>query len=931
MKFLDRLAIDLLNNQSKTQEYVVILPSERAKKYLNNALFRANKGPLLSPNIFTIDQWVVALSKKKIQHPTLTLLSLYNVYNALFQEKALSFEDYLSWGPIMLSDFDDIDRYLIDQNQLYQNLSSIKALESWQIDEEEYSESQKKFMLFWELIPKLHRGLQKILIENESCTKAQAYRQLAEQPTKFFDASQYFIFAGFNALSLAEQHIIKFLLDAGQAEFIIDSDHYYYDNPIHEAGNFQRKNISFFGLKPPKLNNALAQENYNVKVIECAQHIGQIKVLATELLQSNRKDWGEVLVLLADESLVHAAIRNIPKTVSKANITLGLPLNQTPVRTWVDLCFQIQENQQKFKTSAIYYKDLQRFCHHAFISLAFDQNAKLELSKLEKHTIQYNRVFQNINQLQLSESLLKLIILLTTPWQEDWEKALQSLRKLNALLLDFIPKENDFEHTALLSFEMACRQFELYLGASFPKMKLTSFKKLFYQHWTSTNLAYLGNPTDGLQMTGLLETRLLDFDQIYVLGMNEGKLPPTNPIQSIIPMDLRKAFKMPSNRDKQGLFAQHFYRLLHHARSVTFTYTTASEVLGSQEKSRYLLQLEMEWRAVNPNVNWETYFYQIPSIKQSQEQTRILKTSAIKQLIMDYFKKGVSASAMRKFISCPLDFYYRYIVEFGEEQEIEEDLESSAFGSLIHECLEELYQPFAQKNKAGEPVIPSPGPVSPKDIKRMRKEFPKILRRLFLNYFDKNEDLLKNGKNWLSYEMALALTDKHLQNDLDFIEQQKDPLFIEQLEGKLTHEEIIQIDQMSFPIKFVGYIDRIDRIGDDYYRVIDYKSGKVTDDDIKMRSDKDAFTNLTVPKHSLQLCLYSMLFKSQYGHLPSEARIQSLINNKDEFALRFDKRTDLNEVPEIFQEGIQILITQLFDENQPFEHNPDSKYCQFCT
>ena len=147
-------------------------------------------------------------------------------------------------------------------------------------------------------------------------------------------------------------------------------------------------------------------------------------------------------------------------------------------------------------------------------------------------------------------------------------------------------------------------------------MALSSFKKLFYQHWTRANLAYLGSPTNGLQLTGLLETRLLDFQRIYVLGMNEGKLPPTNPIQSIIPMDLRSAFGLPNNRDKQGLFAQHFYRLLHQARELVFTYTSTSEILGSHERSRYLLQLQMEWLQQNPKVTWKEYFYQIPSTEQ---------------------------------------------------------------------------------------------------------------------------------------------------------------------------------------------------------------------------------------------------------------------------------------------------------------------------
>lgn len=932
MKFLDQLASTILQKEISPQHLFVILPSERAKKYLSNALFKLHNGPLISPQIYTIDQWVVRLCDKRIAHPTQVLLMLYGVYQELVQEQALTFDDYLSWGPIMLSDFDDIDRYLIDEQQLYQNLASIKALESWQIEEAEYSDSQKKFMLFWEMIPKLHRGLQQVLSEANTCTKAQAYRQLALQPTPFFDSNQYFIFAGFNALSLAEQKFIKHLIDKKQAEFIIDSDAYYYDNKYHEAGHFQRKNNSFFGLpKPTNLIQNLASKAYDVKVIECAQHIGQVKVLATELSELATSNWDEILVLLADESLVHAAIRNIPKKVGQANITLGLPLDQTPMRTWIDLCFQFQENQQKFKTQACYYKDLQRFCHHAFVSLAFDQQTQKELAKVEKQTIQFNRVFQNTQKLPLPENILTLLALLTQPWQENWAQGLACLRQMNSFLLQCIPEANDFERTAILSFETACRQFEQFFDASFPQMKLGSFKKLFYQHWTRTHLAYLGSPTQGLQITGLLETRLLDFDQVFVLGMNEGKLPPNNPIQSIIPMDLRSAFGMPNNRDKQGLFAQHFYRLLHHAKQLTFTYTSASEVLGSQEKSRYLLQLEMEWRANNPKVKWQEYFYQIPSATQQQVLTSVPKTKAIQERILNYLQKGVSASALRKFANCPLDFYYRYVVEFGEEEEVEEDLQASTFGSLIHACLEELYTPFAQKDKYGNQKNPAPGPVTKQDIAKMITSFPAILRQKFLDYFDQNAALFEQGKNMLSFEMALDLTKQNLLNDLEFISQLNEPLYIEQLEAQLELTQMVEIGESQIPVHLLGYIDRIDRIGNNHYRVIDYKSGKVKPEAVKMYAKNDAYTNLTKPKHSLQLCLYTMLFQGKYGMLPSAAKIVSLINSQEDFILSYDKKTDLSIVPELFNEGIQSLVSMLLDPSIPFEHDPKAEYCQFCT
>lgn len=931
MKFLDQLALDILQKGHDPKNLTVLLPSERAKRYLLNALYKANNGPLISPHILTIDQWVAALCPQQILHPTKVLLELYKIYQNTLQEEALSFEDYLTWGPILLSDFDDVDRYLVDHQQLYKNLASIKALESWQIDEENYSASQKKFMLFWELIPKLHEGLQQRFKALNACSKAQAYRQLAETPSLYIEDGMHYLFAGFNALSAAEQRSIKYLIDKKQAEFIIDTDQFYLSNKFHEAGHFQRKNLQFFGQKEPEnLRNALQTANYKVKVIECAQHIGQVKVLATELLENPVSDWSEVLVLLADEDLVHAAIRNIPKIVGQANITLGLPLDQTPVRTWVDLCFQFQENQLKFKTKSLYYKDFQRFCHHAFTTLAFDQKQQAQLAVAEHRTIKNNRVFQNIEQLQLDPQLLEIIRTLATSWDANWQKALQQLRQLNRLLLGYIPEANDFERTALLSFEVACRQFENFVDTDFPQMALSSFKKLFYQHWTRSNLAYLGSPTEGLQLTGLLETRLLDFERIYVLGMNEGKLPPTNPIQSIIPMDLRAAFGMPNNRDKQGLFAQHFYRLLHHARELVFTYTSTSEVLGSHERSRYLLQLKMEWLQQNQQVSWQEFFYQIPAASQNSTQTLIPKTAAIQERIKTYLAGNVSASALRKYITCPLDFYYRYVVEFGEEEEVEEDLASSTFGSLIHNCLEELYTPYAQCDKNGNALQPAPGPVTEQAIAKMLTTYPAVLRKYFLNYFDQNETLFSRGKNLLSFEMALDLTKQKLLKELEFVKSLTEPLYIIQLEAKFELAQTVQVANENIPIHFVGYIDRIDCIGQDHFRVIDYKSGKVQENQVKITTKEDPFATLSKPKHALQLCLYTMFFQERFGHLPTEARIESLINRDDNFALRIDKQTDLKQVPDLFNSGIQTLVTELLNADVPFAHKEDAPYCQFC-
>jgi hypothetical protein len=213
----------------------------------------------------------------------------------------------------------------------------------------------------------------------------------------------------------------------------------------------------------------------------------------------------------------------------------------------------------------------------------------------------------------------------------------------------------------------------------------------------------------------------------------------------------------------------------------------------------------------------------------------------------------------------------------------------------------------------------------------MLTDFPDVLRKYFMKYFDHNEALFQRGKNLLSFEMALDLTQQMLLKELAFVKGLSEPLYIIQLEGRFELTRTVQVGPEQIPIHFVGYIDRIDRIGAAQYRVIDYKSGKVNESDVKMSQKQDAYTNLTKPKHALQLCLYSLFFQETFGHLPAESRIESLINRDDNFALCMDKSTDLSIVPSIFDNGVQTLVEDLLDEQVPFTHTPKSNYCQFCT
>ena len=791
MKFLKQLAAHIKDKNYDLRSLSIILPSERATKYLAEALLAEYGKPIFSPEITTIDRWVKKHSKPIIDNTRL-LIRLFEMYRETDEGRFETFEEFTTWGSMLLSDFDDIDRYMLDYTQVFKNLKAIKELESWKIDEEKLSASQKKFMEFWERIPNYYDKLHQKISEKGFVTAGLAYRQLAENPEVLFkkNESQFFIFAGFNALSLAELTIIKKLIRRNRAEYIINADKYYLENPIHEAGAFLRKNIDFLEIKNPLfITDDLNNKELHIHVVECAQHTGQVKVAATELEKLSQDEVNETLVLLSDESLIGAMVKNIPASIGKANVTLGLPLSQTPIKSWVELIFDIQENKIRFKTEAFYFKDLQRSINNVLILSSLDAKEKNQLVKLEQETIRKNKIFQRVDSLNIGQKAEIMLQSLSINWKNDWKLAMSQIRKLNNILLESLSQNAEFERNIVLIFDDALLEFQRIIEEGIPEMNLRSFKSLFYQHWNGKNMAFHGNPTNGLQIMGLLETRLMDFERIFIIGFNEGKLPGTNPVRTIIPMDLRFGLGLPSTRDKQGIFAHHFYRLLHHCKNAWFTYTTAAEQIGSNESSRYLLQLKLELAKINQNVKISNQFYTVPFPELNELPSNVVdKKPEIIERLDSFFERSISASALNKYLSCPLDFYYRYLVEFGEEKSVEEGVESNTFGSFIHKTLELLFKPFAQRDEEGNYVKPSPPPISTSDIDKMLNDFKPILYNQFLEFFGGDESLFKNGKNLLSYEMAMEITKNVLIKEKEFLSNTTELVYIEQVEAAMNTE-----------------------------------------------------------------------------------------------------------------------------------------------
>lgn len=937
MKFTDQIAQYIEEQKLDPRHLTIVLPSERAIKYISSSMFKRNNGPLFAPEMITIDRWVKRHSEKTVVDRTRLLVRLFAVQmENPADPKDASFDEFQTWGQILLSDFDEIDRYLLSPELVFRNLADIREIENWSFNSTDPTPAQKRFMDFWDRLPAYYKRLNEILEKEGVCYMGKAYRYLADNIDQVFqkDKERTFLFAGFNALSKAELSIMKQLHRMGKAHILIDADRFYLDDPVHEAGMFLRSFKKSLELKEvPFVKDQLRTDSKKINVVECVQQTGQVKTAATILGKMSAEELNETLVLLADEGLIVPLLKNIPASVEKANISLGLPLKNTAVRTWVELLFSIQENKQRFKTEAIYFQDLQKFWNHPFVNAILSDEERSKVLQLELKAVQQNKIFRNKESIKVSEILDQLLEKAVTSWSNDWSKAMSLIRSTVAFIYQHLSKEDEFNLALVEGFDKSIQDFDNIVQEGIPEMSLRSFKNLLQQHWINKSIAYHGNPIKGLQIMGLLETRLLDFKNIIVLGLNEGKMPPTNPIQTMIPMDLRSWLELPTPREKQGLFAHHFYRLLHHCEQMWVTFSSAKENIGSNEASRYLLQLELELQRINPNIHFHKMLYNIPEENVMVHKAPIIhKTPEILAKMDSLFAKSVSASALNKYLKCPLDFYYRYILEFGEEDDFEEEVEMSTFGSFIHAVLEELYTPFARHDRSGNKKDPQPRAITSFDIDEMLKKYELMIRGQFMKRYNGDEKAFMSGKNLLSFKMALELTKRFLESEKEFLKKQSEPVFIEYLELEIQNSLKIPVNGVEKEIRLKGFIDRIDSVGGKI-RIIDYKTGKVAADEVKVNlASADYLSAFSKPKHGVQMTMYSYLYRSEFNFLPSEVALYSMIKLKDGiFSLNGGDKCTLEEITDSFPLFLESLLAEMYDVSIPFEHEKAwTSYCLYC-
>ncbi len=911
----------------------IVLPSQRAGLFAKALIGRQMGKTIWAPRVCTIHEFVEDLSDLEMLDGMTLLFELYATYQEVEGQDAESFERFGKWGQIMLNDFSEIDRYMLPTEQVYADLSDIKVIDNWSLSGEELTENQQNYLDFWRKLGTYYRHFAEKLLERNKAFQGLAFKQVAENIDALHQNMEGPIyFVGFNALSKAEETIIRAFVEAGKAEVFWDADTYYLNNHNHEAGLFLRRHKKNWNINPlPWEAEYLSKESKNINIIGVPQSVGQAKVAGDILQQIGGADYTNVALVLADETLLMPVLNSIPMQVEDVNVTMGYPLKNTPLHNLFELVFVLQENAQRLLRGGddrkFYYKNILKIFHHPYIKSLLNTAEAGNFSETIIAIISAkNKVFIDFEEIksyaeEQHRPLLDQMAFLFEKWQQIPDDALDCFVKLIEVLKDrFINDEllaNKLELEYLYQYTTIVKKLQTLFGQYTFVNELKSFKAIFHQVVNAGSLSFFGEPLRGLQLMGMLETRVLDFETVILLSANENTIPKAKQDSTFIPFDLKRYYHLPTHIEKDAIYAYHFYRLIQRASNVYLLYNTENDDFGSGEKSRFITQLQHELPKINLNIKINEQVLATPVVQNESLPVPIAKNEQILEQLTQLYKSGLSPSALNTYINCPLDFYYKYILQLRETDEVEETIEARHMGSFVHQTLEEFYTPFIDKN------------VTAADLKAMLPRIEAEMMRQFEKKYSTEE--INFGKNYLIFRVAVKFVDRFIRQEMVLLEETGTPLFIKFLEKKLRSTIHVPINGQPQEVVIKGEADRIDTLGNTI-RIIDYKTGNATRSELNVRQ-LDAVT--TDPKYSksLQLLTYGLLYAKNFGNeLALQSGIVSFRNLKEGvLSTRINQSETLNqETLQEFEELLQQLVQEIHNSEIPFQHNEESTYCKFC-
>lgn len=835
--FLKLVAADLYKHtKGNLAHTAVVFPNKRAGLFFNEYLAQESDSPIWSPAYVSISELFRSLSPWEVGDPVKLVCELYKIFRRETQSTE-TLDDFYFWGEMLISDFDDADKNKVDTDKLFSNLQDLRnIMDDYTFIDDEQEEAirqffqnfsierrtalKERFISLWNVLGNIYKGFRESLASQNIAYEGMMYRHVIEHLDVDKLPYEKYVFVGFNVLNKVEHTLFTQLKDAGKAVFYWDYDEFYMKENrqavTHEAGEFIRRNLRDF---PSPLSGELFKnlsKPKEVHYIASSTENAQARYLPQWIRNNLTTPEKETAVVLCNEALLQPVLHSLPAEVKHVNITMGFPLSQTPVYSFLIALLELHTHGFNFKSGRYTFQSVVTLLKHPYTRQLTGQ-AEL----LEKELTRNNRFYPLPGELGKDEFLTRLF----TPLSGNLNLCIRLSETLQQVAGIYQANTSGTEDTdafnqlyreSLFKAYTTINRFRTLIEEDELTVQSETFRRLLVKVLSATNIPFHGEPAIGMQVMGVLETRNLDFRHLVLLSVNEGQLPQSGGDSSFIPYNLRKAFGMTTIEHKIAVYAYYFYRLLQRAERITLMYNTSSDGLNRGEWSRFMLQFLIEWP--HPITR---QFLEAGQSPQGTSPITVEKTPDVMRRMQSLFdvranpKAKFSPSALNYYLDCPLKFYYRYVAGLSAPDEVSAEIDSATFGSIFHYAAEHIYKDLTTHGKvinkeALETLL--------RNEVKLQDYVDTAFKKLFFNV-PQNEKPEYNGVQLINSAVIARYLKQLLQNDLRYA-----PFTFIASEMEVDEPIDIQTPKGVIKSRIGGIIDRMDS-KDGTLRIVDYKTG----------------------------------------------------------------------------------------------------------
>ena len=939
--FLQLVAHDLYtkigNDLSRT---VLVFPNKRANLFFNEYLAEESDQPIWSPAAMSISDLLQKLSVQKAGDPIRLVCELYKVFKEETGSRE-TLDDFYFWGELLISDFDDVDKNMVDADKLFSNLQDLKNLmDDYEFLDEEQEEAirqffqnfsierrtelKEKFISLWDKLGIIYHRYRENLAELGIAYEGMLYRNVIEQLDT--DRLKYdkYVFVGFNVLNKVEKEFFQKLQKAGKAMFYWDYDLFYTQRiSKHEAGEFIKRNLIDFPNELPESYFDIFRKPKKIRYISASTENAQARFLFSQTAQMGSEK--ENAIVLCNEALLLPVLHSIPQDVQNVNITMGFPLAQTPVYSFINAAMELQTNGYRPDTGRFTYEAVSKILKHPYTRQLSDH-----ATRLERELTKTNRFYPLPSELKKDDFLT----ILFTP-QSNIRELCDYLLRLIKNISILYRKEGEYDDIFNQLYRESIFQSHLKINRLYSliesgelSVRTDTLKRLITKVLTASNIPFHGEPAIGLQIMGVLETRNLDFRNLIMLSLNEGQLPKAGGESSFIPYNLRKAFGMTTIEHKNAVYAYYFYRLIQRAENITLLYNTSSDGLNRGEESRFMLQLLVE----GPHEITREYL-EAGQSPQNTLEIQIEKTPEILRRLYRAYDTAqpesviLSPSALNTYLDCRLRFYYRYVAGLKTPDEVSAEIDSALFGTIFHLSAQLAYTDLTANGKM----------IQREDLERLLRDEIKLQ-----GYVDQafKQELFKvapeekpeyNGVQLINSKVIVSYLKQLLRNDLQYT-----PFEMVAMEKKVSEKITIQTALGPLTLRLGGTIDRMDA-KEGTLRIVDYKTGGSPK--IPANIEQLFTPSETRPNYIFQTFLYAAIMSRKQPLMVAPALLYIHRAASESYSPVIEMgeprkpKIPVNNFAffeDEFRERLQALLEEIFDEKEPFTQTEDIKKCAYC-